>query len=215
METRRQIQYQARYRIRQLKHVKTWQLLIILGLSVFVAMTFLRLNSSGMIERRKAVLQADQEARDADVVNRMLDLQHYVSTHMNTSTDQFYLQGQYERDKQRAIEAAVDDRNPNGNVNAKADAVCAPQFALYSPGYLQCFLDELNKYPSAPDIDTEVDLPNPAMYRHSFAAPSWSPDFAGFSVLFSIGIALIVLGRWLQYGLLALLLRLRHRGIGS
>lgn len=204
-----------RHIYRQIQRIKTWQLFIVLILFSFVAATFLRLNNIGMAQRREAILMADREGHDEDIANRMYDLQRYVSSHMNTSTDQFYLEKQYDRDKQRAIEKAVDDSNPNGNINALAEAVCAPRFAVYSQAYLQCFIEELNKYPSAPDPETDVELPNPALYRHSFAAPRWSPDFAGFSVLLAAITALIIIGRWLHFGFLYLLLKLRHRGFGS
>lgn len=200
---------------RQIQRIKTWQLLIILVLSGFVAATFLRLNNIGMAQRRESVLQADKDGRDEDMFNRMLDLQHYVAAHMNADTGQFDLTEQYKRDAQLAINAATNDANPNGNINAKADAVCAPRFDIYSTAYLQCFLDELNKYPAAPELPNEVDLPNPALYRHSFASPLWSPDFAGFSVLIFLFVALVIIGRWLHFGFLHLLLKLRYRGIGS
>lgn len=215
MEVRRQIYYQARHIYRQIQRVKTWQLLIVLLLSGFVAATFLRINNTGMHERRKSVIAAAEEGRDGDVADRLLDLQHYVSSHMNTDTGPFYLEGLYNRDRQRAIERATNDSNPNGNINALAEEVCAPRFAVYSPAYLQCFLDELSKYPSAPDLESDPTLPHPASYRHSFAAPLWSPDFAGFSVLFTAIIALTILGRGLYFGVLVALLKLRQRGFGS
>ena len=168
-----------------------------------------------MYERRKSVLAAADEGRDGDTKERLLDLQHYVSSHMNTSTGPFYLEGLYNRDKQRAIEALADDANPNGNVNAKAREVCDPQFSGWSPAYVQCFIDELNKFSAAPDLESDVTLPHPAAYRHSFSAPLWSPDFAGFSILISVLIALIIAGRGLYFGVLVLLLKLRQRGIGG
>lgn len=198
-----------------MQRVKTWQLLIILVLVGFVAATFLRLNNVGMDQRRASVLLADKEGRDGDVFNRMYDLQRYTASHMNTNTGQFDLTEQYKRDVQRALEAAADDTNPNGNVSAKAAEVCDPQFAVWSPAYVQCFIDELNKYPSAPNIEDTATLPDPALYRHSFISPLWSPDFAGFSLLIFIFIALIIIGRLVHFGFLSLLLKLRRRGIGS
>lgn len=215
MEAGRQIYNQLRYAQRKIQRVKTWQLVLVLILSGFVTATFLRLNNIGMVRRYEAVVAADKDGRDGDVATRMYDLQRYVAAHMNTSTGQFDLTEQYQRDVQKAIEAATNDTNPNGNINAQAEAVCRPRFSSYSSAYLQCFLDEISKYPSAPNPDTDVELPNPALYRHSFASPRWSPDFAGFSLLFSLIVALIILSRWLHIGLLYLLLKLRQKGIGS
>lgn len=215
----RQVYYNIRHVYRQIQRIKTWQLLIILVLSGFVAATFLRLNNVGMDQRRAAVLLADKEGRDDDVFNRMYDLQRYVSAHMNTSTGQFDLTEQYKRDAQEAISAVSNDSNPNGNIFAKAQEVCRQRYPTYQAGsylaYQQCTLDEIDKYPSAPELKNTLDLPNPALYRHSFAAPVWSPDFAGFSTLFFALIALVIIGRWLHFGLLHLLLKLRHKGISS
>lgn len=215
MDIKRQIYYHVRHIYRQIQRVKTWQLLIVLVLIGFVAATFLRLNNVGMDQRRQSVLHADKDARDEDMGNRMYDLQRYTATHMNASTGQFDLTEQYKRDVQKAIDAATDDANPNGNINAQAEAICRPQFSWYSTAYLQCFLDEISKFPSAPELTNDVELPNPALYRHSFASPLWSPDFAGFSSLLFVFTGLIIIGRWLHFGFLHLLLRLRRRGIGS
>ncbi len=215
MDIQRQIYYHIRHVYRQIRRVKTWQLLLILILSGFVVATFLRLNNVGMAQRREAVLKADKDSRDEDMTNRMYDLQRYTASHMNADTGQFDLTEQYKRDAQKAIEAATNDSNPNGNINAQAEAVCRPRYSSYSAAYLQCFLDEISKYPAAPELPNTVNLPNPALYRHSFVSPRWSPDFAGFSTLFFLLTALIILGRVLRLGLLYLLLKLRRKGIGS
>lgn len=201
--------------IRRIQRVKTWQLLIILVLSGFLTATFLRLNNIGTAQRYESVLTADKEGKDDDTANRMYDLQRYASDHMNAGVEQFDLTYQYERDVKKVIEAATDDSNPNGNVNAKAEAVCRPQFAGWSLAYVKCFTDELAKYPSAPNPADNVVLPSPALYRHAFVSPLWSPDFAGFSLLFFLVIAVIIVVRFTHLGLLYILLKLRHRGIGS
>lgn len=219
MDIKRQIYYQVRHIYRQIQRVKTWQLLLILILAVFVAATFLRLNNVGMVQRRESVLQADKDGRDEDTSNRMLDLQHYVSGHMNSDTGQFYLVEQYNRDYQRALNEAIDDSNPNGNINAQAEAVCRQRYPDYQSGtylqYQQCFIDEISKYPPAPNPEDNFKAPAKQLYHYSYAAPRWSPDFAGFSVLFAVVVALIIVGRWLHFGFLYMLLKLRQRGIGS
>ena len=199
--------------IKQLQRVKTWQLLILLILMAFVSATFLRLNNIGMANRRDAVLAADKGGDETIIQNRMYDLQRYVSEHMNTATGPFYLEQQYRRDAQKAVDVASDDSNPNGNINAKAEAVCRPQFTVWSPAYVQCFADELAKYPPSPDPTRNVHLPNTDLYRHSFTAPLWSPDFAGWSVLACSVIILIIFVRLMGLGVLRLLLKRHHRGI--
>lgn len=219
VDIKRQIYYHIRHIYRQIQRVKTWQLLIILALIGFVAASFLRLNNVGMDQRRESVLAADREGRDEDMTNRMYDLQRYVSGHMNTSTGQFDLTEQYKRDYQKALDAVTGDANPNGNINAQAEAVCRGRYPDYRAGtylaYQQCFLDEISKYPPAPNPGDNFNPPVKELYRHSFAAPLWSPDFAGFSVLVFIFVACVIVGRWLHFGFLYMLLKLRRRGIGS
>ena len=201
--------------IRRIQRVKTWQLLIILLLSGFLTATFLRLNNIGMAQRYESVLTADKAGKDGDTASRLYDLQRYASAHMNASVEKFDLKYQYERDVQKIIEAATDDGNPNGNINVKAEAVCHPQFPAKTPGYVQCFLDELAKYPAAPNPADKVTFPSPALYSHSFVSPVWSPDFAGFSLLLFLFIATVIVVRFTRIGLLYILLKLRYKGIGS
>src|SRR5688572_18672735 len=100
--------------MRQLQRIKTWQLLILLVLAGFLTATFLRLNNIGMIQRRDAVLIADKEGDAAVIQSRLYDLQRYVFEHANANTGQFYLEHQYRRDAQKAVDAASSDNNPNG-----------------------------------------------------------------------------------------------------
>jgi hypothetical protein len=200
--------------IKQLQRVKTWQLLILLILMGFVAATFLRLNNIGMIQRRDAVLAADKDGNIETIQSRLWDLQRYSAMHMNSETGPFYLEQQYRRDAQKAVDtASKSDNNPNGNINVKAEAVCRPQYAVWSPAYVQCFTDELAKYPPSPDPTQNVNLPNPSLYRQNFISPSWSPDFAGWTVAICIIIILMVAARLVSIGILRLLLKKHYRGI--
>lgn len=203
----------VRHSIRQLQRVKTWQLLVILILLGFITATFLRLNNIGMIQRRDAVLAADKSGDTMVIQSRLYDLQRYVATHMNADTGSFYLEQQYRRDAQAAVDAAKNDDNPNGNINAKAEAVCRPQYTVWSPAYVQCFADELAKYPPSPDPAQNVTLPSTSLYRHDFASPLWSPDFAGWSVLGCAVVVLMILARLISLGILRLLLKQHYRGV--
>jgi hypothetical protein len=208
---------QVRKGIRQLQRVKTWQLLVLLLLMGFVAATFLRLNNIGMSERREAVLAADKAAEttfDSTVTqNRLYDLQRYVAAHMNTETGQFDLDGQYRRDAQKVVDAAKQSSGSGVNINAAAEAVCKPRYTVWSPAYVQCFADELAKYPPSPDPVQNVNLPNPKLYRYSFSSPLWSPDFAGWSVVICGVIIVMIIARLLSLAVLRLLLKRHYRGI--
>jgi hypothetical protein len=204
---------QVRKTIKQLQRVKTWQLLILLILMGFLSATFLRLNNIGMIDRRDAVLAADKVGDLNVTQSRLYDLQRYVSEHVNADSGPFYLEAQYRRDAQRIVDEASNDDNPNGNINVKAEEVCKPQYTVWSPAYVQCFTDELAKYPPSADPAQNVVLPSTELYRHDFSAPLWSPDFAGWSILACIIIVLMILARLVSLGILRLLLKQHYRGI--
>lgn len=178
-----------------------------------MAATFLRLNNIGMIQRRDAVLAADKAGDTAAIESRLYDLQRYVSAHMNAATGPFYLEQQYRRDAQKLVDVAKNDSNPNGNINVKAEAVCKPQYAVWSPAYVQCFTDELAKYPPSPDPTQNVTLPSTNLYRHDFSDPLWSPDFAGWSVATCFAILFMIILRLTGLGMLRLLLKRHYRGI--
>ncbi len=200
--------------IKQLQRIKTWQLVILFILSCFVAATFLRLNNIGMVERRAAVVSADDAGDKDAIVNRLYDLQRYVSAHMNTDLGKgVYLESSYKRDYQAAIDAAANDSNPNGNIYKKAQEVCAPQFTRYSYAYLQCTTGELAKYPAASDPASAVQKPALSNYLHSFVSPLWSPDFAGWSVLVSLILAVMILVRLVAMGVLRAILHRHYKSI--
>ncbi len=203
----------VKHNIKQLQRVKTWQLLVILILMSFVAATFLRLNNIGMADRREAVLAADKTGDSDAIQSRLYDLQRYTAEHMNAGTGPFYLEQQYRRDAQKAVDAASSVGNPNGNINAKAEAVCRPQFSAWSAAYVQCFTDELAKYPPSPDPAQNVQLPSTDLYRHNFISPLWSADFAGWSVLACVLILLVIIARLVSLGVLRWMLKRHYRGI--
>jgi hypothetical protein len=205
---------QVRKTINQLQRVKTWQLLILLLLAVFVAATFLRLNNIGMLQRRDAVLTADQKGEQVITIQRLSELQRYVSGHMNTDLGKgVFLQSSYDRAVKTADNAAGSDSNPNGNIYKKAQDVCAPQFTRYSTAYLQCTIRELQKYPAATNLIAQANLPNPDTYLHSFVSPIWSPDFAGWSVLVCLILALMIVIRVISLVILRMVLRYRYKTI--
>jgi len=200
--------------LRRLQKVKTWQLVILLMLMIFVSATFLRLNNIGMIQRRDAVLAADSQGDDEITRDRLYDLQRYVSSHMNTDIGKgIYLEAAYKRDVQKTYEEAAKETNPNGNIYKKAQEVCMPQFTSWSYAFVQCSVSELAKYPAADYLTSSVSLPKVDAYRHNFVSPVWSADFAGWSVLVSVVILLMILIRITAVGLLKLLLHRHYKSI--
>lgn len=207
---------EVRRSIRRLQRVKTWQLVVLLLLMGFIAATFLRLNNIEMVQRRDAVLAADKTGDLTATQTRLYDLQRYVAGHMNTNMGTIYLEGQYRRDSQKIIDTASNDDNPNGNVFKKAQDVCRPRYQHlggYSQAYEQCMISEIESYAPAGEPATKVQLPKPEEYRHSYASPIWSADFAGFAVLMCALILFVIIGRLISLGVLRLVLRMRHKGL--
>lgn len=188
---------QIRTTLKKISMLKTWQLIILLILVLFIAATALRLNNVGMDQRREGVYSAD-EAGDEDIIHqRLLSLREYSSSHMNANTGAFVLKNQYDRDSQRALADAQnkseESESPNGNIYKKAAEVCDPQFSGYSQAYMQCFMNELNKYPESGAVSDSVVLPTAELYQYDFASPIWTPDIAGWTVLLAIIISVVII----------------------
>jgi uncharacterized SAM-binding protein YcdF (DUF218 family) len=62
-----------RKNMKRLQRIKTWQLVILLIIVGFISATFLRLNNIGMIERRSAVLAADEAGKADAIQDRLYD----------------------------------------------------------------------------------------------------------------------------------------------
>lgn len=200
--------------IKDLQRIKTWQLIVLLVIVGFIAATFLRLNSIGMVQRREAVINADKEGNEEVLINRLYDLQRYVARHMNTDLGRgVYLEQSHNRDLQAWQENQYGAANPNGNIYEKAQQVCAPKFNRYSYAYLQCTTNELEKYPAAKDPATDTSKPRQEAYIHSFSSPLWSPDFAGWATLLFGVILLLIIIRLISLGVLQLMLRQHYKRI--
>ena len=196
--------------VKRLQRVKMWQLLILLILAAFLAATFLRLSNTGMVQRRNAVIQADKVGDTQQITERLAELQAYSSTHMNASSGVIYLQHQYDRDAQAAIKAASESSTESASANAHAESVCHPQYSGWSTAYMQCFLEELSKFPTTERL-AEPKLPNTELYRYEFTSPLWTLDFAGCSLLIVALLVFVIIVRLISLIILRILLRRRYR----
>jgi hypothetical protein len=211
---RREYTRNIRRDIGWLERIKTWQLIIVLVLSLFVAATFLRLNRVGINARTEAVVSADQSGNQLAIQERLFDLQQYAATHMNAKPEDVYLVEQYKRDVGTIIEAARSANDTHSsNILKLADDACRPHYSGYSMGYVQCVAAEQAKYPASPDPNDSVHLPDPLQYRHSFTSPLWSADFAGWSLLVTGLILVAIVLRLLMLGILRFLLKRHYQAI--
>lgn len=183
-----------------LQKAKTWQLLLVVILLLFVAATFLRLNNIGMIERRDAVYEADQQGDGGLTRQKLVELQQYVSSHMNTSLGGgIYLKESYARDREAAINAAASSQNPQSEVYQKASIECRARFqggaASFRDDYVTCVQETVANLPEEQQDTTY--LPNPASYHYNYVSPIISFDVAGITTICILVITGVIVARLL------------------
>lgn len=220
-----------RQTLRNFGAVRNWQLILILIPLVFVTATLLRLDHIRMTELRSAVIQADADNNDQALESALTELQDFVFSHIVVNvvenngvqsivfgTGPFYLEQQYLRAANAAIEAAeselANDANPNGNIYAAVSAICRPLaiengWAWNSPGYLDCWTTELAKYPASDNLDSALtaSIPSTELYRRNYASPLWAPTWSGFAILACLIIILVVIIRMVIWVILQLALQ--------
>ncbi len=221
--------------LQNFRGVHTWQLVIILIPLLFVTATLLRLDHLHMASLREAVLTADANEDDAAIESSLSELRDFVFSHVVVNvveingmqsvvfgTGPFYLEHQYLRAANAAIEAAeaelVDDSNPNGNIYAAAQAVCQPLaiangWAWNSAGYLECWTTELAKYPASDTFEPQLTakIPSTELYRHNYASPVWAPSWAGWAMLASAILLVVVIVRFFAWFILQIALFFSER----
>ena len=204
---------EAAHILQRIRHVKTWQLFVILLLMLLVSATFLRLNNIGMVERRNAVLNADKNGNETALRNNLYALQRHASAHMNASSGTVYLEESYKREAMRLVDEAKKSSTVVKDVIEKADAACRAQFPGYSQAYVQCNASEQAKYSGTQTTQSAITFPNPELYRHEYSSPFWSPDFAGWTLLICVLITGVIVIRLIMLGILRLLLHKHYSSI--
>ena len=146
-----------------------------------LAIAGLRINSETALDLKTQVIERDRAGQPA--TEQLEELRQYVFSHMNTTT-RVELVGSYER----AVEAAA--RSQNGDVYTQAQATC-DQPGVSSVAQAECVQAYLATNPGAGS--EAADSVDKTRFVYAFAAPTWSPDLAGFSLLMSIVLALAAL----------------------
>lgn len=204
--------------LRYVTSLKTWQLVIILVLMLFVSATLLRLNNLGMLERRQAVIDADKTGDRQKTVAALEELRSYVNSHMNTDMGRgVYLEQSYAKARDAAIEraASANSTNPNSAAYQQASVACRSRFIggteSYRNDYVQCVIDQVGAMSQGQDPAESINLPKADTYRYSFVSPRLSLDLAGCSVLLTLLIATLILLRWAVVIIAGMLLKKRYR----
>ncbi|MDO5343335.1 MAG: hypothetical protein Q4F02_00270 [Candidatus Saccharibacteria bacterium] len=209
-------------KIQKLEQIKTWQLVVLFVMLGFVTATFLRLNNIGMIERRDAVINADKQDDTDTLQRRVYDLQRYVSSHMNADPGRIALEYSYERAYKAALaefEAKVKSQSSNDTV-AKVRQECDARaqaggwgrfYRTADPRYVACINEEWAKYPAASTAASKFTPPSPAPFYQTFVPPLWSSDFAGWSLLATGVVGLLIIARLFSMLALRTLLKIRQK----
>lgn len=203
--------------------LKLWELVVLLVISLFISATLLRLNNIGMIQRRDAVEVADKSGEEVELMNRLYDLQRYVAAHMNASPGQVALDHAYKRayDRDFKVFEETAQRSGSGNdVVQKVRQTCDNQakqggygrfWVRADPRYVSCINEEWAKYPSAAVSDVQFKPPSTAPYYQTFVSPLWSPDAAGWSVLVTVLLMVVVIVKAAVSGVIRYIIWRRYR----
>lgn len=208
--------------------LKTWVLLLILVPLLFIDATLLRLNHVKMTELRDAVMAADEANDDAAIADGLVALKEFVFSHIvinvvedngeqvvSFGTGPFYLEHQYVRAATAALNDAeakfAGDSNPNGNIYGMAGDTCkalalANGWTWDNPNFINCMITEINKYPSATEIQDTIiaSLPSTELFRHNYASPVWAPSILGFLLLITGIVVVVIFIRFLVWLVLRL-----------
>lgn len=150
-----------------------------------VSVLALRANNQKMIELRTAVYQADQAGVGID---EALDkLRTYVYGHMNTNLASGGnaikppIQLKYTYDRLVAAEEAKAEVS-NSKIYTDAQEYCQAQIPAGTSGIgrVPC----VQEYVSSRGVQIK-EIP-PGLYQFDFLSPSWSPDLAGWGLVFTV-----------------------------
>ena len=199
------------HKLAVLKKVKTWQLLILLVIFAVGAAFMLRQNNLQMVELRNLVTKADEEAGDTKTA--LVNLQHYVSQHMNTSLGNgIYLQETYQRAYAAAVQQAVNTTNPQAKLYEQVELECRPVYERTRsfPAYTLCAKERLDKLAPNQDALANVKTPSADLYHYNFVSPLISFDGAGIFVILTGVTGLVIVIRFMAYLVLKVMLRSRR-----
>lgn len=180
----------------KLRAVSYWYLLAAFIVTALVAVMALRQNNTTMIRLKDAVIAADEKGEGIE--EALEALRQHVYSHMNadlTSGDNaihppVQLTKTYERlvgaEQERV--AAI-----NKKVMDEAVAVCEQRFPAgqLRDGRVQCVQD----YMTAHGTDEDASVPK-ELYQFDFVSPVWSPDLAGWSLLLSAVLFMLLATRF-------------------
>jgi hypothetical protein len=184
---------QLHHHWKRIRFIRPWFIFALAGICLVVSVLALRENNLKMVQLRDAVYTADKN--NGDVAGALTNLQRYVTAHMNTSLSagntSVYppIQLKYTYDRLRATSLQAN----NEQVYNDAQKTCEQQNPTDFSGRnrVPC----IEAYVEAHGVQTKP-IPD-SMYKFDFISPTWSPDFAGYSLLAAAFFGLVGLIWWL------------------
>jgi len=173
-------------------------LVVALVASGAISIYALRANNLKMLELKQAVLTADQQ--DLNIETALNNLRQFVYSHMNTNlrtgsnSDELPIQlvNKFNRDVATA-RAQLAAKGGSDQIYKDAQNKCE-QLSLAIPARAQCIEDYVTAHGS--DIP-QLNLPPKEAYTFDFASPIWSPDLAGWSLVITAILGLLLIARLL------------------
>lgn len=182
--------------LRLIKKIPVTVLIAAFIFSGVFSLVSLRQNNVKAIELRDAVTAADMSGGDVDAA--LFDLRTHVYSHMNSSlaTDggvypPVQLKYRYER-----LVTAEKDRvsAQNAQLYTQAQADCEARIPSgRTIGRVECIQSFITSRGGA----VEQPIPD-ALYKFDFAAPAWSPDRAGWSIVVTFVLFVLLVTRILS-----------------
>lgn len=181
----------------KVRYIKAWHFFALFLLSLMISVFALRSNNLNMVHLRDQVYEADKN--NGNVEQALQNLRNYVQRHMNTELSSgatavyppIQLKYTYERLQQAENERI---QVANNALYTQAQKVCE---SLY-PG-------SFSGGPRVPCIEqyiaqhgVKVNVVPDSLYKFSFITPSWSPDFAGWSLVITVILFVFVVLWWLM-----------------
>lgn len=197
-----------RFRIKRLKKLAIWQLALLFVVFSILSATFLRQNNLNMQDKRNAVIEADKSGDEKQITQKLYELQKYVSSHMNTDLGKgVEITETFKRNQIKYI----NDTQSNNNINIykQANENCQAQNFKYLNQYRQCVYDYINSIPDGKVLSSTIISEDEMrlVYIHNYISPLWSPDLAGFFVLITAILVLVIVVRIISEISLRIMLR--------
>ena len=119
----------------------------------------------------------------------------------------------YKRDE--AANVAATQPPANVNIYKEATQHCQQTSTSSYKVYDDCVFNYLNSIPGGTVVATSINSKQliEALYVYKYAAPLWSPDLAGFSVLLTILLVVVILARFLAIIIIRLILKSQYKSI--